>query len=203
MSVIDSLFPGYAAKRAMARLEKKRADLMLTAMERRFEGAAGGRRNQGWRAAGADANTENGSALAVLRNRARDLRRNNPYAERAITGIADNVVGAGIVPRPLIDKDRQAKRLGDLWYAWGESLQCDADGLENFYGLQHKTSVVCCSPARSTATKRLSASCTRSKRTTCAQTPTPVSGWTSKRLPRALKAAIRHCSRARSACTAA
>ena len=80
MSVIDSLFPGYAAKRAMARLEKKRADLMLTAMERRFEGAAGGRRNQGWRAAGADANTENASALAVLRNRARDLRRNNPYA---------------------------------------------------------------------------------------------------------------------------
>ncbi|MFD3301963.1 phage portal protein [Aquipseudomonas alcaligenes] len=138
MSVIDSLFPGYAAKRAMARLEKKRADLMLTAMERRFEGAAGGRRNQGWRAAGADANTENGSALAVLRNRARDLRRNNPYAERAITGIADNVVGAGIVPRPLIDRERQAKRLGDLWYAWGESLQCDADGLENFYGLQHK-----------------------------------------------------------------
>ena len=44
MSVIDSLFPGYAAKRAMARLEKKRADLMINAMERRFEGAAGGRR---------------------------------------------------------------------------------------------------------------------------------------------------------------
>jgi lambda family phage portal protein len=138
MRVIDTLFPGYAAKRAMARLEKKRADLILATMERRFEGAAGGRRNEGWRAAGADANAENGPALSVLRNRARDLRRNNPYAERAVTGIADNVVGAGIVPRPMADRDRSNKRLGALWMAWGETLLCDADGLENFYGLQHK-----------------------------------------------------------------
>lgn len=138
MGVIDSLFPGYAAKRAMARLEKKRADLLLNAMERRFEGAAGGRRNEGWRAAGNDANAENGPALAVLRYRARDLRRNNPYAERAITGIADNVVGAGIVPRPIISSKRQNKRLAELWAEWGETTQCDADGLENFYGLEHK-----------------------------------------------------------------
>lgn len=138
MRVIDSLFPGYAAKRAMARLEKKRADLMLSAMERRFEGAAGGRRNEGWRAHGADANAENGPALAVLRNRARDLRRNNPYAERAVTGIADNVVGAGIVPRPLAATPRSNKRLAGLWREWGETLLCDADALENFYGLQHK-----------------------------------------------------------------
>ncbi|MGV8267783.1 phage portal protein, partial [Pseudomonas aeruginosa] len=73
-----------------------------------------------------------------LRNRARDLRRNNPYAERAVTGIADNVVGAGVVPRPMARSDRANNKLGALWRAWAETLACDADGLENFYGLQHK-----------------------------------------------------------------
>ena len=51
-------------------------------MSRRFEGAAGGRRNDGWQAHGSDANAEIGPALSRLRNRARDLRRNNQIALR-------------------------------------------------------------------------------------------------------------------------
>jgi lambda family phage portal protein len=137
MGMIDSLFPGLAAKRSEQRLKKLRTDMALDMIKRRFEGAAGGRRNDGWRSAGTDANAENAPALAVLRNRARDMRRNNPYAERAVTGIADNVVGAGIVPRPM-GKDRDNKVLVALWKAWAETTLCDADGLENFYGLQHK-----------------------------------------------------------------
>lgn len=138
MGVISDLFPGLAAKRAQHKLSKLRTDMMIGTLERRFEGAAGGRRNDGWRSAGSDSNVENAPALARLRNRARDLRRNNPYAERAITGIADNVVGAGVVPRPKAKRDRDNERLGELWRAWGETAACDADGLENFYGLQHK-----------------------------------------------------------------
>lgn len=138
MGWLDSLFPGYAAKRSEARVRKIRADMVADAMARRFEGAGGGRRNEGWRAHGADANAEIGPALSRLRNRARDLRRNNPYADRGISGIADNVVGAGIVPRPKAKSARANKKLADRWAAWGETLACDADGLENFYGLQHK-----------------------------------------------------------------
>lgn len=137
MGILETLFPGQAARRAASRLQKMKTDLQIEIMARRFEGAAGGRRNDGWRSTGADANAENGPALARLRNRARELRRNNPYAERAVTGIADNVVGAGIVPRPL-GKSRANKKLVDLWKAWAEETLCDADGLENFYGLQHK-----------------------------------------------------------------
>lgn len=138
MSVIDSLFPGFAAKRSEMRLKKLRTDMTMDVLKRRFDGAAGGRRNEGWRSTGNDANAEILPALAKLRNRARELRRNNPYAERAITGIADNVIGAGIVPRPTAKTERANKRLGELWRAWGETTSCDADGLENFYGLQHK-----------------------------------------------------------------
>src|SRR5689334_24527935 len=115
MSMLDSLFPGYAAKRSDARLKKLRTEMTMEVIKRRFEGAAGGRRNDGWRTSGTDANTENAPALAKLRNRARDQRRNNPFAERAITGIADNVVGAGIVPLPLARRDRDGVKLMDLW----------------------------------------------------------------------------------------
>lgn len=138
MGVIDTLFPGMAAKRAESRLKKAKAEMVTQMLARRFEGAAGGRRNDGWRAAGTDANAENGPALTVLRNRARDMRRNNPYAERAITGIADNVIGAGIVPRPKAKSARSNKKLSATWAEWGETTACDADGIENFYGLQHK-----------------------------------------------------------------
>lgn len=138
MGVMNSLFPGLAARRAQHKLNKLRTDMMIGTLERRFEGAAGGRRNEGWRSAGSDSNVENAPALARLRNRARDLRRNNPYAERAITGIADNMVGAGIVPYPKARRPRDNERLGELWRDWAETIACDADGLENFYGLQHK-----------------------------------------------------------------
>ena len=107
-------------------------------IERGFDGAGTGYRSEGWRSTSADANAENGPALARMRNRARELRRNNPYAERAITGIADNVVGAGIVPRPVAKSSRANKRLTELWNAWAETPACDADGLESLYGLQHK-----------------------------------------------------------------
>ncbi len=137
MGVISGLFPGLAAKRAQHKLNKLRTDMMIGMIERRFEGAAGGRRNEGWRSSGSDSNTDNAPALARLRHRARDLRRNNPYAERAITGIADNVVGAGIIPWPMAKRPRDGIRLSDLWEKWADSTACDADGRENFYGLQH------------------------------------------------------------------
>src|SRR5580658_680911 len=64
-----------------------------------YEGATAGRRAYGWYAASADANVELMGALVWLRNRSRDLIRNNPYAARAIEELAGNVVGTGIVPK--------------------------------------------------------------------------------------------------------
>lgn len=138
MALLDDLFPNRAVRRAELKLQQRKAELRLKLLERGFEAAGTGRRSEGWVSAGTDANAENGPALARLRNRAREQRRNNPYAERAITGIADNVVGAGIVPRPMASTERANKKLSDLWAQWGESRACDADGMENFYGLQHK-----------------------------------------------------------------
>lgn len=132
--IVETFFPQWAARRAEARVKVKRAELLMRA----FEGADMGRRSEGWTSTGTDANAENSPALARLRNRARDLRRNNPYAERGISGIADNTVGYGISPRPLSKSAGKNKNLGERWNAWAGATTCDADGLQNFYGIQHQ-----------------------------------------------------------------
>ena len=50
----------------------------------RYDGATAGRRAYGWYAASTDANVELMGSLIWLRNRSRDLIRNNPYAARAV-----------------------------------------------------------------------------------------------------------------------
>jgi lambda family phage portal protein len=60
------------------------------------------------------------------------LVRNNPYAESALTTIADDAVGWGIVAKPATADPRFAK----AWKAWAETTACDADGRHDFYGLQ-------------------------------------------------------------------
>jgi lambda family phage portal protein len=125
---IGSVSPGWELRRLRARL--------LTDVARRhYEGASSGRRTQHWNRASTDPNAalQNNYALSRLRDIARDLVRNNPYAESAATTIADHAVGAGIVakPRPV------HPRAGELWRAWAETTACDADGRHDFYGLQH------------------------------------------------------------------
>jgi len=124
--VIGSVSPAWQLRRIRAR---HAADLL----QRHYEAANVGRRTQGWAQAGTDANTANaGAALARVRNVARDLVRNNGYAESALTTIADHAIGWGISPR--LGKASNAAL--DAWRKWAESTDCDADGRCDFYGLQ-------------------------------------------------------------------
>jgi lambda family phage portal protein len=99
---------------------------------RHYEGAATGRRTQGWQRSSADAAQATGPFLARLRENVRDLVRNNPYAESALSTIADHTVGWGIVAKPR----KPNKRAADVWREWAETTACDADGRHDIYGLQ-------------------------------------------------------------------
>lgn len=95
-----------------------------------YDAAGNGRRSTGW------GNTNPGpnnaltiGGLDVIRRRARDAARNNPWAASALHTIETNIVGLGI--KPMINKN---KALMKLWNQWIE--QADADGATNFYGLQ-------------------------------------------------------------------
>jgi lambda family phage portal protein len=124
--VSASLAPQWHLRRLRARLA---ADLL----QRHYEGAAVGRRTQNWNRSAGDANAVLGPAtLSRLREVARDMVRNNPYAVSAIDAIADDVVGWGIVAKPSPKDDR----VRALWKAWAETTACDADGRSDLYGLQ-------------------------------------------------------------------
>ncbi|WVR18330.1 portal protein [Bordetella phage PY223] len=126
--MIATVAPKAALKRAQAR--------MALGLVREYEGAARGRRTDGWRTRSTSANSETRKALPLLRDRARDLVRNNPYAARGVSVIASNLVGYGIKTAFQTPNKKALKALQSAWLAWAESTQCDADGQHDIYGLQ-------------------------------------------------------------------
>tara|TARA_R110000787_G_scaffold143488_5_gene257285 strand:- start:57682 stop:59178 length:1497 start_codon:yes stop_codon:yes gene_type:complete len=119
--------PVAATKRALARQA-------FDGLARGYDGASKGRRTDGWRTAGTSADMEVGMASALLRDRMRDLVRNNPHAAKAVSVLVNNIIGAGIMPRAVSSNDQLDKAVNKLWSEW--SHHCDADGQLDFYGLQ-------------------------------------------------------------------
>lgn len=106
--------------------------------KRKFEGASRGKRLSRWQASSTSPNAEVSGGLVTLRNRSRDLRRNNPYAARAIQAIGSNVVGEGIMTRFTHPDDKPGKksRLELMWDAWAYSTDIDFDGQHDICSLQ-------------------------------------------------------------------
>ena len=63
---------------------------------RRYDAARRGRVDRDWQAWGTSANSEVYASLQTLRNRSRDLLRNNDYARGMVRHLVDNVVYTGI-----------------------------------------------------------------------------------------------------------
>ncbi|SNX73159.1 lambda family portal protein [Cereibacter ovatus] len=81
---IATVAPRMAARRVLARQA-------FETLTRGYDGASKGRRTDGWRAPGSSADTEIGVAGALLRDRMRDLVRNNPHAAKAVAVLVNNI----------------------------------------------------------------------------------------------------------------
>lgn len=108
-------------------LQRQRAR-QLSALLSGYEGARRDRRTDGWVTTGGSADTEILSGGVWLRNNARDLVRNNPYATRGLEVRVANTIGTGIVA------EVKNKRLRPMWEDWIEEL--DATGDLDLYGIQ-------------------------------------------------------------------
>src|SRR5262245_39700560 len=108
-------------------LRRQRARVAAELLARHYEAGAVGRRTQGWRRTGADANAAVLSGLRNTREVARDLVRNNPYAASALATICDHAVGWGLV---ATSTNAQA---ADAWRQWARTTACDADGRLDIY----------------------------------------------------------------------
>ncbi|GJD88192.1 hypothetical protein BHAOGJBA_1705 [Methylobacterium hispanicum] len=99
-----------------------------------YEASRASRRLAGWTAERATINALQARGGEVLRARARQLVRDNPYASAATEAFVAAAVGDGITPSPVLaDKDLKTA-LKDAWLRWTD--ECDADGLTDLYGLQ-------------------------------------------------------------------
>lgn len=129
MSLLDRVI-SYISPSLAFRREQARAATNVLQLQRGFDAARRSSRTSNWLAGGGDANTEIAVSLETLRNRARDINRNNAYAARAVNVIVDNVVGIGI------QASIKSKRLASVWKDWAETTECDASGKSDFYAIQ-------------------------------------------------------------------
>lgn len=100
----------------------------------RYEGAVAGRRAHGWYAASTDANVELMGAIVWLRNRARDLVRNNPHASKALEELVGNTIGTGIVPQAKTGDLALDRIIDNEWPYFVEN--CDTPQRLDFYAMQ-------------------------------------------------------------------
>lgn len=136
---IAAVSPGWAARRLRSRVQ-------LGAMGGGFEGASSSRALQRWTPPGRSADADLLPDLGQLRNRSRDLVRNNPLAGGAIKTVRTNVVGTGLKLKAKVDRDALAlteeqaeawERAAEReWRIWSRSPDCDAMRTSTFAQLQ-------------------------------------------------------------------
>ena len=125
-AALSVVAPRRAAKRYAARVA-------IDNLRRGYEGAARGRGTDGWTAGATSADAEIAAAGALLRNRMRDLVRNNAIAAQAAQVLVNNIVGKGIQPRANTGDPELDKQVDRLWKRWAKGP--DAHGHTTFQGI--------------------------------------------------------------------
>jgi lambda family phage portal protein len=126
---------------------RHRARVML-ALTGGYTGARHDRRpTQDWRTTSGSADADILPDLPTLRDRSRDLSRNAPLASGALSTVITNVVGTGLEPQSVIDRealglddpavDEWQKAAEREWWLWAGNQECDITRTQDFAGLQN------------------------------------------------------------------
>lgn len=100
-----------------------------------FQGARMNRLTEGFNPQAIGPNSLAKMDGAMLRNRARELYRNNPMAKSAIDSWVANVIETGITPSPKFADVGRRKMWRDTWERWGRR-DCDVTRQSSIYELQ-------------------------------------------------------------------
>ncbi len=132
MNILEKAVAWVSPRWAMSRAQARKA-LEITLS---FDGAKTGRRTDGWITSGNSADAEAGPDIVKLRERARDLVRNNQLAANALRQWVTKVVGHGIIPQSKHKSDATNAKIDGLWSNW--SKKASADGLPHFEAIQQQ-----------------------------------------------------------------
>lgn len=131
-NLLDRVIAAISPQRGARRMRARKA---FEIARRGYEGASVGRQTDGWLTGSTSADTEIWNAGARLRDRSRDLVRNDPLALKAVDVLISNIVGEGILPRPNTGDKAKNKIIAKAFDEWAQN-DCDADGQLDFYGMQ-------------------------------------------------------------------
>lgn len=133
--IIDRVIEYFSPKRGRLRLEDRQA---IDYMRRAYNAADRGRRTAGWNAhAGKGVNSELRKSLPLMRERSRDLVRNNPWAASIKSEIVANMIHHGIIACFSTKNNAAAGiKVPGIWSDWAESPKCDARKQKDFYDIQ-------------------------------------------------------------------
>lgn len=135
MNLIDALVGYFAPRAGYQRIAYRQALSLVSGsgQTRRYDAARLDRRTQNWQTTAASADLEIWRDLRRLRDRSRDLVRNNPYAASGVSQLVANLVGDGIEARAEHKDEQLAATAQRAWNDWANN---PVDGRHTFYGLQ-------------------------------------------------------------------
>lgn len=142
-TITDRLVAWWDPTKGLQRLR----DRTMMAVAGGFTGASTGRRGlSAWKTTRNSADADLLPDLPMLMERSRDLDRNNPIANGAISSTVTSVVGTGLTPRPQVDADflgmtveeaaEWNKAAAREFALFADSEDCDLTRTQDFYQLQ-------------------------------------------------------------------
>ena len=118
---------------------------------RAYQGALVSRRTSDWMSSQLSADAEIRNSLRKLRDRSRELVRNNPYARQAKRTTQINIVGTGMKFQSLVVQQRGGKRdqrvnniIEEAWGEWTQADSCDCAGKYSFHQFEWLASGALC-----------------------------------------------------------
>jgi lambda family phage portal protein len=110
---------------------------------RAYGGARFNRLTSDWVSSSTSADSEVRSSFKMLRNRARQMCRDNDYARQALRALEMNVVGHGIRHQGQVRMQRGGRldeamnaQIHAAWESWGHKSRCDVSGLLSFHQIE-------------------------------------------------------------------
>ena len=99
-----------------------------------YDAASQGRRLINWQPVGDSANSLLSLQADLMRRRARDLVRSDPWAASGVGDLVANIIGTGISPRSIVTQPGFNQATHELWEEWVKNA--DFSGVLGFYGMQ-------------------------------------------------------------------
>jgi lambda family phage portal protein len=120
-------------------LDRMRSKAKLAIVQdrlRAYNGASFGPMTRDWIVNRNSAQTELYYAQPTLRDRMRDLVRNDAFAKRAIHALTNNIIGTGIIPTINSTATGAQQKTEKSFLEWCSSFDSDYYGYSTFYGNQ-------------------------------------------------------------------